>query len=152
MQVILALDELTLFLESLDDQLVGILDEDTLVILDLGSKLAFVIDGTDYGNTGSLEDIVVILTETGSCMDDSASVLSCDIVAEDGHEGTLVVQVREIVEQRVISHSLELGTLVLLEDLVGGLVFVVGTESCLAKDVLVSAFIVQYLHVVDIRT
>ena len=85
-------------------------------------------------------------------MNDSAAVFCSDIITQDGHECALVIEVCEIVEQRMIAKSCQILSLVGLEDLVLALFLVVGSESCLAQDVLVTALLVQDLHIVDIRT
>ena len=151
-QVVLALDELALFLQALDDELVGVLDEQSFVILHLGGELAFVVDRADNGDSRALEDIVVILAEAGSRMDDAAAVLRRDIVAQDRDEGALVIEVCKVIEQRLVAHSCKFRALVLLENLVGSLVLVVGRQPALSEDVLVSALLVQDLDVVDFGT
>ena len=85
-------------------------------------------------------------------MDNAAAVFGCDVIAQNGYECALVVEVCEVIEQRIIAQSLELASLVGIENLICALILVVGTESGLTQNVLVSTLLVQNLHVVDFRT
>ena len=95
-------------LEPLDDGLVGILYEDAFPVGNFGCELTLLIDRAHCGNSGTLEYLIVLLTEAGRRVDDTSAVLGGDVVAADDDEGTLCLEVGEVREERLVGHALKL--------------------------------------------
>ena len=152
MEVVLLLYKLTLLLEPCDYGLVRILDEYALVVRNLVRELALIVYRTHDRDSGSLENIVVVLSKTWSGVYDSAAINSGDIVAKDSYECALVIEVCKVVEKRLIAHTGKLASLVMFKDFVGGRILVVGLKSRLAKVVLVASGLVKDEYIVYLRS
>ena len=149
-QVVLLLDELAVVLEPLDDRLVGILDEEALPVRNLVREAALLVDRAHRRDAGAPEDLVVVLAEAGSRMDDAAAVLGRDVVAAHDDERTLPLEVCEVREERLICHALHPAALQVLDDTAALSVLVVLVQQLLCQIVELAALLVLDLDVVDV--
>ena len=74
MEVLIPFDQLPLLLEAADDGLIRLLDESALVVPHLGGEPAFIVHGTNRGNSRTLQGVVVVLAETRGGVDDAGTV------------------------------------------------------------------------------
>ena len=93
MKIVLPLYKFSIRLKPLDDALVRILYEDSLPIRDLICETACRIDRTYGRNACTLEDIVVVLSESRSGMYDAATIFGSYIIPADYDERTLLLEV-----------------------------------------------------------
>ena len=111
MNIVLAEHQLALGLEPGNDVLVALFYESSLVVRNIGSEFALCVNRADHRNTGPLQGIVVVLTEAAGCMYDTCTILGGYICRREYSEGTLLFDVCEVVEQRLVGHAHQLASL-----------------------------------------
>jgi hypothetical protein len=104
-QVLLALDELALGLEPLDDGLVGVLDEHAGVVRSPRGELAFAVYRAERGHARALEGLVVVLAEARGRMHDARAVLGGNVVRRVHPEGALGRKLGEIGEEGLVARA-----------------------------------------------
>ena len=148
MNVVLAENQLALGLEPGNDVLVAVFYESSLIVRDIGCELALCVNRADNRNAGSLQGVVIVLAEAAGCMYNTSTILGGYICCREYPECTLFLDVRKVVEQRLVSHAHQLASLLGPEHFVVGLFLIIGCKTCLSHDVALSA--VLYLYIVDL--
>jgi len=147
----LFLDQLPVGFQPLDYRFVGILDKQALIQRYFFGELAVLVDRTHYRNAGSFEHLIVILTESGCGMNDTAAVLDGHIIAKHRDEGSLLLQMGEEREQRFITQAAQFTAFVAFKDFVQGRILVIMGEPRLSENVAFTALSVPDEHIIDIR-
>ena len=145
-----AMNKLAFVLQTLDDVFVGVLDIDALVIGNLFCEFALFIKRADFGNAVRLSGDRVVFTESRGDMDDACTVFGADIFGVDHAECAFGLLVCKVVEERRVSHAVEVFAFTAGDDGGDGVLFVVGVQARLGEDVERS-FIVDF-DVVDVGT
>ncbi len=113
------MDELALGFETLDDVLVAILAEASLVFGNLGGERAGGVERIDNRlHAGFLADTEVILTVSRRDMDDADAVIGRHVVVVKDAEGAFGLLIGKIREERFVLGILEFGSLTLPDKLV----------------------------------
>ena len=161
MENLVTLHQAALALEPVDDVLVAVLDEAALVVGNLISEPALIVDGTNGWNTSSLEHQVVVLAKAGGRVDNARSVLGGHEVGVEDTEGTDggwiavravggLLQVGKIGEQGLVAGAHQLASLLPPQNRAVLRLLVVGPQAAFRQDVALVA--VGHLHVVDVRS
>ena len=157
----ISLYQFTFSLESIQNVFVAIFYKTTLVIGNFSGKLTFIIHRTNYGNTGTFENQIVVFTKSGGRMNNTGTVFCrnkvCVKYPECSDGGRIAVtavgslcQIRKIREQRLIPSSYKLSTLFLPYDFTFFRFFIVSAEPAFCQNVILIT--VFYLNIIYIRS
>ena len=151
--------QLSFLLKAIDDVLVTILYEATLVLRYLVGKLTLVVDGANGRNTSSLEYLVVVFTKARGSVNDTSSVLCGNKVTVQDTEGTNgrriavrtvggLLKLGKIGEQWLIAGANQLTSLLLPQNSTFLRLLVIGSQAAFCQDVALVT--VGHLYVIDV--
>ena len=161
----ISLNKFSFVLKALHNIFICILYKYALIIRYFFCKLTFSVNWFNVRNSGALEYLVIFFTKGWSNMNDTSTVFCRNVVCIEHAESTLfallaahffagfwILELGKIWEKWLIFSTKEFLTLVAVDDFVSIFALVICRKAGFSKNIVVSAFLIENLYIVDIRS